>query len=220
MVEYEDWMDYYHRILRSFHFSLTQDEESARLLSELLPRPRLTVNSLENMIQGKQVFIFGAYDDVEGGIDLFIEYNLEGVIIGADGASTALRKKDLKPDVIVTDLDGRNEDILYWNSQAVPLIVHAHGDNMDRIRDMVPHFRGCMATTQSRPFNDVHNFGGFTDGDRCVFMADHFGALRIVLAGFNFENVGKYSFTTDPDTKLRKLKWAQRLISLFEVEYL
>ena len=56
-----------------------------------------------------------------------------------------------------------------------------------------------MATTQSAPFGEVHNFGGFTDGDRCVFLADHFAATRIILCGFNFTEVGKYSFSSSDE---------------------
>ncbi|MCK4615208.1 MAG: DUF115 domain-containing protein [Thermoplasmata archaeon] len=122
--------------------------------------------------------------------------------------------------MIITGLDGRPEDLLYWNSKGVPLVVHAHGDNMESIRTLTPRFTHCMGTMQSRPFGEIYNFGGFTDGDRCVFLADHFGAFRIILLGFDFQHVGKYSFTTDPGMNLGKLNWARRLISLFEVEYL
>ena len=42
----------------------------------------------------------------------------------------------------------------------------------------------------------VHNFGGFTDGDRCVFLANHFKAKKIILLGMDFgTRIGKYSKT-------------------------
>ena len=219
MVRFEDWVPYYNRILRTFHFSREEDEASARLLSRLLPRPRLTVQELNEMLQGKTVYIFGAHEDVEEGIEHILERGIKGVFFAADGACSALRTKGLRPDLIITDLDGRPEDLLYWNDKGIPLVVHAHGDNMESIGTLTPRFTHCMCTTQSRPFDEIYNFGGFTDGDRCVFLADHFGAFRIVLLGFDFSRVGKYSFTTDPEMKLRKLNWARRLISLFEVEY-
>ena len=44
-----------------------------------------------------------------------------------------------------------------------------------------------IGTTQIEPISDVYNFGGFTDGDRAVFLAEHFGAKEIELVGFDFE---------------------------------
>ena len=40
----------------------------------------------------------------------------------------------------------------------------------------------------------VHNFGGFTDGDRAVFLAVQLGAKKLILAGMDFGKVvSKYS---------------------------
>ena len=40
----------------------------------------------------------------------------------------------------------------------------------------------------------VKNFGGFTDGDRCVFLADYFHAKNIILLGMDFgTKIGRYS---------------------------
>ena len=220
MVEFSDWEPHYLRILRSFQFSRELDEASARLLSELLPRPRMTIDSLENMIWGRTAVIFGAHERV---MDEYPHLNMEEgsdqVFLAADGACSAMKEMGIRPDLIVSDLDGDPEDLLYWNRHGVPLIVHAHGDNIEKITDLAPRLRACMATTQSTPFGDTYNFGGFTDGDRCVFLADHFGAIRTILVGFDFETVGRYSFSTDHGQKIRKLKWARELISLFEVEY-
>ncbi len=55
------------------------------------------------------------------------------------------------------------------------------------------------------------NVGGFTDGDRAVFLAEHSGARRILLWGFDFGSVDE----PDPGArarKLAKLAWAGRLI--------
>ena len=56
----------------------------------------------------------------------------------------------------------------------------------------------------------VHNFGGFTDGDRAAFTADHFGAAELRFVGWDFE---------DPDVspeKREKLQWAERLLHWLE----
>ena len=219
MVDFPDWEPYYMGILRSFGYSRRKDEESAALLDALLPHPRLPGEALWELIHGRTVYILGAHERIESDISDIRHRCLSGIIMAADGASSALRGSGLEPHLILSDLDGRPEDLLYWNRRGVPVVIHAHGDNADRIRALAPSFAYSMGTTQSRPFGGLHNHGGFTDGDRCVFLADHFGAGRIVLCGFDYTEVGKYSFTTDPTTKLRKLRWAQRLISEFEVEY-
>jgi len=74
-----------------------------------------------------------------------------------------------------------------------------------------------LGTTQIDPtsFKKLYNFGGFTDGDRTVFLADHFNAKKIFLAGFDFDgNIGKYSFADkkNKEIKLKKLKWCNHLL--------
>jgi uncharacterized Rossmann fold enzyme len=53
--------------------------------------------------------------------------------------------------------------------------------------------------------------GGFTDGDRAVFIATRLGATHIRLIGFDLEGPpGKGSPTADRARKRRKLAWARR----------
>ncbi|HWQ19331.1 MAG TPA: hypothetical protein VN455_06085, partial [Methanotrichaceae archaeon] len=63
-----------------------------------------------------------------------------------------------------------------------------------------------LGTCQCRPPEGLFNFGGFTDGDRCVFLARHFGAGSIRLIGFDFSDPGV------TPRKSKKLGWARRLI--------
>jgi Uncharacterized Rossmann fold enzyme len=44
---------------------------------------------------------------------------------------------------------------------------------------------GLIGSTQVEPRPHVYNFGGFTDGDRGVFLSRSLGILRITLAGFD-----------------------------------
>ncbi|MGA9187543.1 MAG: hypothetical protein WB014_03025, partial [Methanosarcina sp.] len=67
------------------------------------------------------------------------------------------------------------------------------------------------ATTQGEPFDKVYNFGGFSDGDRCVFVAKEFRAKSVRLAGFDFEDSG-----VNP-IKKKKLKWAKELIGMLGI---
>lgn len=77
-----------------------------------------------------------------------------------------------------------------------------------------------MGTTQSKPLKNVYNFGGFTDGDRAVFLAIKLGAKKIILAGMDFgEKITKYSrpkLSRDveeaDEIKKLKLKYAEKLI--------
>ena len=76
-------------------------------------------------------------------------------------------------------------------------------------------FKNCIGTTQSKPFSKIQNFGGFTDGDRGVFLANHYGAKKIILFGMDFgDKIGKFSNTkkSERKTKLMKLKRGELLL--------
>ena len=130
------------------------------------------------------------------------------MVIGADGATTRLLAAGVLPDVIVTDLDGFLPDILAANESGSAVVVHAHGDNMAALKEYVPRLRRVLGTTQAEPVEGIYNFGGFSDGDRCVFLARNFGASKIKIIGFDYD---------DPNVtpvKMMKLKWARRLVAM------
>jgi len=90
-------------------------------------------------------------------------------------------------------------------------VIHAHGDNGPAVEAWAPRFTGpVVGTTQAKPVGGLRNFGGFTDGDRAVLMAAHFGASKINLVGFDFENP---SPKDDRELKKRKLDWAYMLVT-------
>jgi hypothetical protein len=67
------------------------------------------------------------------------------------------------------------------------------------------------------PVKNVYNFGGFTDGDRSVFLAEEFGAKEIILIGMDFGiHIGKYSkkVVENIDLKKRKMKAGKRLLEM------
>ena len=60
-----------------------------------------------------------------------------------------------------------------------------------------------------------HNFGAFTDGDRCVFLANHFKAKKIILLGMDFgTRIGKYSKikVINRTIKIAKLRRGKKLL--------
>ncbi len=110
-------------------------------------------------------------------------------MVAADGATTAMVEEKIVPDIVVTDLDGNLDDILLANLRGANIVVHAHGDNLDKIVQITPFFTNVLGTTQAQPLGNIYNFGGFTDGDRAIFLAVALGASEITLAGMDFLNV-------------------------------
>lgn len=216
-MDYNEWKKYYNQILLDFGFSKKEDEKSAVLLSKLLSGKKLVKpEDLNNMISGKNVYVFGAAGSLQDDVKKVRKGN--AVFISADPATSLLIEKNIVPDIIVTDLDGVVKDEVKANKKGAIVMIHAHGNNTDRLERYVPMFDGkLIGTTQSKPFDNIYNFGGFTDGDRAVCLSDHFGAKKIFLAGFDFKNVGKYS--KSKELKMKKLGWAKRIIEKIDNVY-
>jgi len=212
-MEQAQWEPLYWQIIEEFGFSPVKDEEAARLLDRLITdRKTCTVDDLRQVIR-EEVTVCGdapaLHDDV-------LKEGVSGTVIAADGATSTLLGMGIVPDIIVTDLDGNVEDQIIASAKGAMVVVHAHGDNMDALSKNVPRFPGpVMGTTQVWPFGRLHNFGGFTDGDRAVIMARHLGAARIKLLGFDFDSP-RPKKGRDAGIKRRKLAWARRLI--FDME--
>jgi len=199
---FEDWEPYYLRILAHFSFDRARDEEAAVLLSSLLTRDDLPL--LTERIKGKPATVCGNGPNLIGELG-----RIRGTVIAADGAANRLYARGIRPDAIVTDLDGATDALIGMNRAGTVIVVHAHGDNMELLRRWVPRFPGpIVGTTQSRPFDGIHNFGGFSDGDRAVFLADALGASEVVIAGFDLDDP-----TVGP-VKRGKLLFARELLRL------
>lgn len=218
-MNYPEWEPIYKQILDDFGFEQAEDEAAAVVLKDLLVlKNKISIKELSEIINNKQVHIFGAGPSLNSDIAV-ADNTFDGVIIAADGATSELVKKDIIPDIIVTDLDGFIPDQVRANEQGAILIVHAHGDNTPALKTWVPKFNGnLLGTTQARPpdGDEIYNFGGFTDGDRATFLAAHFNAKKINLIAFNFNQVGKTSYKNNSKTKLRKLTWANLLIGMIK----
>ncbi len=207
-MKFEEWESIYQEILDEFGFDRRKDEEAANLLSKLIGNRSINVLVLSDLIYRRCVTICGNAPLLDEEIK---DTDLSGrVVIAADGATSVLLKNCIVPDIVVTDLDGCMEDIISADKLCAIIVVHAHGDNIPAIKQYVPSLKNVIGSAQSKPIKNVHNFGGFTDGDRCFFIAKEFDADSITLIGFDFE---------DPnvsDVKKMKLQWAKKLINLFD----
>jgi len=217
---YEEWEPIYKKIVRDFNFNIEDDKKTAQVLNKLLENKKnlCSVNKVENVISNKEVVIFGAGHSLKNSIHNYKKRLEDKVKISADGATTALLECNMHPNIIVTDLDGEISDQIKANSKGSITVIHAHGNNINEINKYTTKFEGAvLGTTQTdpNPYDNVHNFGGFTDGDRAAYLAVHFHARKIYLVGFDFNGkIGEYSFAENKDKKLKlkKLKWCKYLI--------
>ena len=207
----EGWEQKYREILYEFGFSRKEDYRAAKFLNSLLG-DTVSLNTLERKIKGNTVFVVGAGPSLSSCIAQLGKFKRITKIV-ADGATRALIENGIRPDIVVTDLDG-NLEYLKKASKTATMIVHSHGDNIG-VLPLSLLFRNCIGTTEGKPFGKIRNFGGFTDGDRCVFLARYFEAKKIILFGMDFgTKVGIYSKEAryDKTVKLQKLRKAKKLL--------
>lgn len=215
-MKFVDWFPYYQTIRAEFGYSTEQDQEAANMLSGMIKRKALDTKVLQKKLSGKDVFVIGAGPSLDEMIKT-IKENKGFVKIAADGAVQALLENKIKPDIVVTDLDGAPAALQKAEKMGAIMVVHAHGDNTEMLKKLVPKFKKIIGTTQVMPVDNVYNFGGFTDGDRSVFLAEEFGAKSIVLVGMDFGSViGKYSKqqVADPELKKRKMQAGKKLLEM------
>ncbi len=194
-----------------------------------------TDKKINSMIKDRTVFVVGAGPSLSAAIPILKACANRNIISNATSKRRSQNNKGsapvtcivagssvrplvdnaIIPDIVVTDLDGDDSSLAYIakNYDAV-FVVHAHADNIERL-GMATQFKHCIGTTQAEPFGIIQNPGGFTDGDRAVFLASMHGAGRIILFGMDFGNrIGRWSCTkrSDRQTKLKKLSVGSRLL--------
>ncbi|WP_435553169.1 6-hydroxymethylpterin diphosphokinase MptE-like protein [Natrinema sp. CGMCC1.2065] len=208
-MEFDEWEPVYEAILEDFGYGRAGDERGRNLLASLLE------TSFEPTAlpigPDATVAIAGAGPSLTD--DRSLERAREAdVVLAASTAVDTLASCGIDADCMVTDLDKNPETVERLTHQGVPVAVHGHGDNREAIREVVPNcdHASIVPTTQAAPTGPVRNFGGFTDGDRAAFLADHLGAADLVFVGWDFD---------DPavdDAKSHKLEWAERLLYWLE----
>jgi hypothetical protein len=203
-MDFSLWEPHYREILAYFGFSRKDDEDAAALLATLTDRDDLP--ALSRLVRGRNVVVCGNAPCLRKELGRILPGS---VVFAADAAADVLFSHGIRPDAVFTDLDGTTDQILEMNVKGTIVVVHAHGDNMPLLRHWTKKFTGpLVATTQSTPLPRVHNFGGFSDGDRAVFAADALSAKTITLIGFDLDDKN-----VDP-VKRGKLMWAKKLLTL------
>jgi len=219
-----DWQPVYLDIVSRLNLDPAMDREATRLLTEILTEiePRPLLRQLQERIQGETVVICGAGPSLETHLQSVMDTK-DGssfVYVAADGAVSALLDLGCECSIIATDLDGNLDDIEEAMGRGAVTIVHGHGDNMDKVREVVPNLGTVLGSTQVEPTERAFLWGGFTDGDRACYMVVDHSPGRIILAGMDFGSlVGKWSKPMHeehfPASKRKRIKLdiAKQLIS-------
>ncbi len=208
-MKFDEWEPLYLEICRDFGIDPDSDLMSVRLLCSLTLNSDLRDSDSIAVLMTDTVSVIGDSPGLEEDLRRHVP---EGCILCSGSAVRRLISAGYSPNLVVTDLDGDIESQLEASRSGALTLILAHGDNTVLVREYAYQFAGpVILTSQGRPFGNVFCFGGFTDGDRAVCVAREFGAKRILLYGFDFEHPNPKE-GRDPETKLRKLSWARRII--------
>ena len=233
-MEWSEWKESYFSILNLLKIESKDDELSSKLLERYLLKSKF--NSRDKIYTGlsrmliEPLVIAGAGPSLETDIKAIIDLNMQNSIqiISADGATAAFRLFNIVPDIVVSDLDGEWESIVWALENGSLVLLHGHGDNKHLVSDFFAQYQPHLTekllwgTTQNDPGNVLFNFGGFTDGDRAIFLCFHFQTPLIGLMGMDFgTKIGKYSNykskipNKDKNRKIAKFEIAIQLLDQF-----
>jgi len=178
--------------------------------------------------QASSIRILGAAVEVD---EVLSDIEDDCLLVAADGAVGVLREL---PDsareeswqrllCVVSDADGDFPDLLEAAHRSIPFVLHAHGDNEVQWRALLDSFGHSGATpplllTHQTPerIDGMHNPGGFTDGGRavCLLLSLGVSSSSIELVGFRDDIIGRWTGSTNPTRKMRKLAWMGRILRL------
>ena len=224
-------IDFQQKIRDYFKWDLKEDEAILNWLEK-----RIEENTLEwskkhrkenlenlsiNIKSNKNFVVLGA--NVTN--DEIMNLSMDSSLIVADGAIGALISTNDKliENVIclVSDGDGLPH-ILNKKIQNLTILLHAHGHAKENLANVLnswekwPTKPKIIITHQTFLLSkNSHNFGGFTDGDRCVCMLHSLGvsAKNIKLLGFNSYKMGQWSGLSNTELKFEKLKWMEEILN-------
>ena len=208
-MKLETWLPIYRRICDDFGFDPAKDLKCAQLLASLLgDRGSRSLKEVRKSFP-ETVLVCGWGPSLSEELS---SLTIGGYVVAADSATTVLLEAGVRPNMIVSDLDGIVEEQVELNDQDAVVFIHAHGDNQDAIERYVRDFKGpIVGTCQCIPPDGIYNFGGFTDGDRAACICAELGAKRICLAGFDLDNPSEKAGKSR-EVKRRKLRWAGTIL--------
>lgn len=211
-----------------FGWDLKYDQQSANSLQQSSLDIDAVKYATERLItilkKAEEIVILGAAVEPE---DLLL-LNENCQFVAADGSvgvfdelpSQIAQSAWSRLALVVSDGDG-GDAMLRASQQNIPFALHAHGDNQDEWRKLLPILKqNCptlILTHQCpQPIEGMHNPGGFTDGDRaaCIVAACGIPANKVRLIGFRSDKIGRWTGITDPVRKLRKLKWMEAVLDI------
>ena len=176
----------------------------------------------EKLLAASKVVIVGAsVKEID-----FVNFDFENsIVIAADGSVGGVVGL-VNIACVVTDFDG-NPHLDKVAKEGVTFVAHAHGDNRNRWRESLDKWSrletppNLILTHQvTESINGMHNFGGFTDGDRAVCLAINLGVpiKKISLLGFSTTEIGEWSGQTNPERKMEKLDWMLKILQIIGLE--
>ncbi|WP_435146816.1 6-hydroxymethylpterin diphosphokinase MptE-like protein [Halobaculum sp. P14] len=204
-MNFAEWEPVYERILSDFGFDRAADE-AVRDRAADFAAP-FDLDRLD--CAGRSVAVCGAGPSLEAEVSVARDADR---VFAASTATDRLADAGVDVDAMVTDLDKNPETGLDRTARGDVVVAHAHGDNRELVETWLPRYDAdhALVTTQAAPVDDVVNVGGFTDGDRAAFLADHCGAAELRFAGWDFDD------SAVSGLKARKLRWAERLLRWLE----
>ena len=225
----KNWEKKYIEICKILKLDPEEDIKAAITANKLISNMELfPSNSIKNKIKNKKIIILGAADCLDSDFDEFFRENAreDFLIVAVDGVTSFLKKKNIIPGIIITDLDGNTEDIINANRNGAICVVHVHGDNINQFAKTLDKLKGpLIVTCQTDPVGKIKNYFGFTDGDRAVFFCSHYNPKSITIIGFDFGGeTGPYSNPKKPykhppgKRKRKKLEIARDILSEFLLE--
>lgn len=218
--------DLYRRVIIDLGLDLDLEweaSETACLVAKSIDvrDPSEVLGEISSYIAGNRVYVIGAGPSA---LSRGLEDYRHSIAICADGACILAREHGL-PAISVTDLDGGIEpaEIVYKHGGYI--VLQFHGDNyryLASLADVLKRWRDrlVIGVQIAPPCSHVTEIPGFTDGDRAYLLALSMGASEIITIGMDLDsefttNLSKSKYpriTFAPINKIRKLRWAKRII--------
>jgi len=227
-----------------FGWKLDTDISSARSMLEAVEasqidnwtRPRRAANVADlirrMVLRPTEVAVLGAAVEADEVLRVLERPTL---LVAADGSAGVL---STLPDstaerawsrlaCIVSDGDG-GQGTIEAVKRGIPVFLHAHGDNVAEWKSLLEIAAGTATSSPlvlthqtPTPIPGMHNPGGFTDGDRAACVVRSLGVPNeaITMLGTRIDVVGSWSGVTDPETKMQKLQWMDRVLRTLQIDY-